>query len=206
MAYDLMGYCRTFSKEEVNSLPLFRYEGPVVVVRSREELAEALEHMRQERLLGFDTESRPCFRKGAVNTPSLVQIACSDIVFLIQLRQVPLDADLAAVLSDGFRIKAGVAIGDDIRLLAKLYPFSGAGLVDLGEVARSKGLTTRGLRTLAANFLGIRISKSAQCSNWEHDELSPQQIHYAATDAWVSRQVYERMSELGFFSEASMLC
>ena len=201
MDCDLAGYCRSFSKDEVNALPLFRYEGPVSVVRDREDLYEALEYMRQERLLGFDTESRPSFRKGVMNSPSLVQIACSDRVFLIQLRMVPLDADLVGLLSDATLIKAGVAIGDDMRLLAKLHPFIGAGLVDLGEVARSKGLTTRGLRTLAANFLGIRVSKGAQCSNWEHAELSPQQIYYAATDAWISRQVYERMSELGFFAE-----
>ncbi len=201
MVCDLVEYCRSFSKEEVNSLPLFRYEGPVTVVRDKDELRDALDYMEEERLLGFDTESRPCFRKGVINSPSLVQIACSDMVFLIQLRFVPLGEELAALLSDNYRIKAGVAIGDDMRLLSRLFPFTGAGLVDLGEVARSKGLTTRGLRTLAANFLGIRVSKSAQCSNWELSDLSQQQISYAATDAWISRQVYERMSELGFFAE-----
>ncbi len=204
MTCDFTEYSRSFSKEEVNSLPLFRYEGPVTVVRDRGGLLDALEFMREEYLLGFDTESRPCFRKGVTSTPSLVQIACSDRVFLIQLRQIPLGEDLAALLGDSGCIKAGVAIRDDMRLLARLFPFTGAGLVDLGEVARSNGLTTRGLRTLAANFLGIRVSKGAQCSNWEHKDLSQQQILYAATDAWISRQVYERMSELGFFAEPAL--
>jgi len=199
-------YQRTFSKEEVNSLPLFRYEGPVTVVRTREELAAAFERIRAERLLGFDTESKPNFRKGVVNSPTLMQIACSNEVFLIQLNWVPFNGEMASFLASSDNIKTGVAIGDDIRLLNKLYPFTADGLVDLRDVARTKGLSTRGLRTLAANFLHMRISKSAQCSNWGNKELSPQQIIYAATDAWVSRLIYERMSELGFFAEDTTFC
>ena len=192
---------RAFSKDEVNTLPLFRYEGPVAVVRTQDELLAAMERISEERLLGFDTESKPIFRKGVINPPTLMQIACSDIVYLIQLNWLPFNEDMAAFLADAERIKTGVAIGDDIRLLNKIYPCTAAGLVDLRDIARIKNLATRGLRTLAANFLHMRISKNAQCSNWGNKELSQQQITYAATDAWVSRLVYERMSELGFFAE-----
>ncbi len=194
-------YSREFTKEEVNSLPLFRYEGPVGIVRTPGELDAALERINEERLLGFDTESKPIFRKGAINPPTLMQIACSDIVYLIQLNWLPFNARMAEFLADPERIKTGVAIGDDIRMLNKVQPFMAAGLVDLRDIARLKNLSTRGLRTLTANFLHMRISKNAQCSNWGNKELSPQQVTYAATDAWVSRLVYERMSELGFFTE-----
>ena len=194
-------YSRAFSKDEVNSMPLFRYEGPVSLVRTREELAAALEHIYEERLLGFDTESKPCFRKGMISPPTLIQIACSDVVYLIQLTWLPFNREMADFLAEPTCVKTGVAIGDDIRMLNKSHPFTAAGLVDLRDVARMRGLSTRGLRTLAANFLQMRISKSAQCSNWGNKELTPQQVTYAATDAWVSRLVYERMSELGFFSE-----
>ena len=192
-------FCRKFSKDEVNTLPLFHYDGDVVLVRDEQTLSEALTRMAKERILGFDTESRPCFRKGKMNNPSLIQIACSDIIFLFQLKWLPLDKRLAAVMENPACIKAGVAIRDDIRQLQALYPFTGAGIVDLGEVAASQGLETRGLRTLTANFLRARISKGAQCSNWENSELSSQQVRYAATDAWVSRKIYQRMDELGFF-------
>ena len=194
-------YSRTFSKEEVNSLPLFRYEGPVTLVRTQEDLMAALERISEERLLGFDTESKPIFRKGMVSPPTLMQIACSDVVFLIQLNWLAFNEHMADFLADPEIIKTGVAIGDDIRMLNKTYPFTAAGLVDLRDIARIQNLSTRGLRTLAANFLHMRISKNAQCSNWGNKELSPQQVVYAATDAWVSRLVYERMSELGFFAE-----
>lgn len=194
-------HLRTFSKDEVNSLPLFRYEGPVTIVHTPGGLAAAFERIREERLLGFDTESKPNFRKGVINSPTLIQLACSDRVFLIQLNRIPFNKDMASFLASSDHIKTGVAIGDDIRLLNKLYPFTADGLVDLREAARAKGLSTRGLRTLAANFLHMRISKNAQCSNWGSKELTQQQVIYAATDAWVSRLIYERMSELGFFAE-----
>ncbi len=201
MAAVFEDHSRLFTKDEVNGLPLFRYEGPVTLVRTLDDLLAALERINEERLLGFDTESKPIFRKGSVSPPTLMQIACSDIVYLIQLTWLPFNERMASFLADPERIKTGVAIGDDIRMLNKIYPFTAAGLVDLRDIARIKNLATRGLRTLAANFLNLRISKNAQCSNWGNKELSAQQITYAATDAWVSRLVYERMSELGFFAE-----
>lgn len=199
-------YRRTFSKEEVNTLPLFRYEGPVALVRTQEDLLAALGRINEERLIGFDTESKPIFRKGIVSPPTLMQIACSDIVFLIQLNWLPFNEHMADFLANPDVIKTGVAIGDDIRMLNKACPFTAAGLVDLRDIARAKNLSTHGLRTLAANFLHLRISKNAQCSNWGNKELSPQQIVYAATDAWISRLVYECMSELGFFAEDVTFC
>jgi ribonuclease D len=191
---------RPFSKEEVNTLPLYRYDGDVLLVHTPEALAEALARMRREWVLGLDTESRPNFRKGGMNNPALLQIACSDVVYIIQLLQTGIDDDLCALLEDPTILKAGVAIVDDMRLLCKIRSFSAAGAVDLGAQARKRGLSTQGLRTLAANFLAARISKGAQCSNWELKKLSPQQVRYAATDAWASREIFLRMDELGFFA------
>ena len=74
--------------------------------------------------------------------------------------------------------------------LARIHAFTPAGVVDLAALARAKGIQAQGLRTLSANLLGFRISKSAQCSNWENRELSAQQVKYAATDAWVGRELY----------------
>lgn len=190
-------YRRKITKEEINDLPLRRYSGEIRIVRSDEELVDALDVLRRETVLGFDTETRPTFRKGKVNLPSLVQLACAEAVYLIQLNWVPLGDALSSLLADETVIKTGVAVRDDIRDLQKLFSFRDGGVVDLGEVARDIGLETHGLRNLAANFLGIRISKGAQCSNWSNRELGPQQIIYAATDAWVSREIHLRMRDLG---------
>ena len=46
---------------------------------------------------------------------------------------------------------------------------------------------------MAAIILGIRISKTQQLSNWEAESLSEAQCKYAATDAWVCREMYLKL-------------
>ncbi len=185
------------SNEQTALLPAVEFRGEIRIVEHERDIAAACKTLAEQPVIGFDTETRPTFRKGKVNLPSLVQLACADVVYLIQLNWVPLGEMLADLLSDPAIIKTGVAVRDDIRDLQKLYAFRDGGVVDLGEVARDLGLETHGLRNLAANFLGIRISKGAQCSNWSNRELGPQQVVYAATDAWVSREIHISMRNLG---------
>ena len=188
---------RRLTSEEINAMPLRHYEGEVEVVRTPEAWAAAETDMRQDGILGFDTETRPTFRKGKLNAPSLIQIATASKVYLIQLGALPFDAACARLLAAPEIIKTGVGIGDDMRALARLYPFTPAGLVDLGQVARAQRLPSQGLRTLAASLFGWRISKGPQCSNWSLADLSQRQIEYAATDAWIGRCIYLRLRELG---------
>ena len=190
-------YRDVFSADAVNLLPMKSYEGPIHLVRTQAELAKALSHLSRQKVLGFDTESRPVFKKGVTSHTSLVQLASAQGVWLVQLNAVPFDKELAALLANPKIIKAGVAIGDDMRALARLYPFAPAGLADLSTMARHLHLKTLGLRTLAANLLGIRISKRAQCSNWAREELEPRQIVYAATDAWLGLEIYNKLRALG---------
>ena len=189
---------RRLSSDEINAMPLYHYEGEIRLVRTPEELEAVMPLLEREPVLGFDTETRPSFRKGRVNAPSLVQFATEEAVVLVQLSWMPLDEGLAALLSDPLHVKTGVAIGDDMRELGKLRPFTPAGLADVGAFARAQRLHSQGLRTLAANLFGLRISKGPQCSNWSAKVLSRRQIQYAATDAWISRAIYLRMLALGF--------
>ena len=64
---------RSISKEDLNNLPIRRYEGRVSLVETPRELEQAREDIRQERVVGLDTETRPSFRKGEVHLPCLVQ-------------------------------------------------------------------------------------------------------------------------------------
>ncbi len=189
---------RRLSADEINALPLFHYEGPVHLIRDLEAWEDALADLRGAEVLGFDTETRPTFRKGKTNDPSLVQLATANAVYLVQLAWLPFGPYLAELLADRAIIKAGVGIRYDMQALAKLSTFTPAGLVDLGGVARLNKLSSQGLRTLAAAFFGLRISKGSQCSNWGLAELSSRQIVYAATDAWISRLIYLKMKELTF--------
>nr|WP_294515521.1 3'-5' exonuclease [uncultured Bilophila sp.] len=181
------------SKEAINELPMLAYEGEVLLVQTEGELSRALNSLRGETLLGFDTESRPSFKKGKVYPTSLVQLAGSKLVVLIRLNHVGFTEPLAALLADPGVIKAGVAIRDDMRSLQKLHDFTPAGLADLADMAKKRGIKAQGLRTLAAHLMGGRISKAAQCSNWAKKTLTPQQVRYAATDAWIGRELYLRM-------------
>lgn len=183
----------SLNKEEINLLPLRSWEGEIILVQDEDSLGMALDCLQKESVLGFDTETRPTFTKGKACFPALIQLAAAHAVYLIQLTHIPFEKRLAELLSSPHILKAGVAIHDDMKALSRLYPFVPGGVADLAAMARARGIQAQGLRTLAANLLGFRISKSAQCSNWENRELSPQQIKYAATDAWVGRELYFHM-------------
>ncbi|BDQ34948.1 3'-5' exonuclease [Pseudodesulfovibrio portus] len=191
-------YLRSFSKEEINALPLRRYEGEIKVVRTEKQLAKAVKEMGRDPLLGFDTETRPVFKKGKKpGPPALLQLATAECAYVIQLNILPFTEDLCRILASRSVIKTGVAVRDDILGLQKHSRFKPSGFVDLSDITANHGLQTYGLRNMAANLLGFRISKSAQCSNWAKDQLTPQQVNYAATDAWISRQLYLALDELG---------
>jgi len=187
---------KRLSRDEINQLPLRRYDGPIEVVDSADKLPAAVDCLRAEPLLGFDTETRPAFRKGRSYLPSLVQLAGAECVYLFQIRRLPATDGLWDLLAAASIVKAGVSVADDIKGLQEIAPFEARGFVDLGDVAKQAGIENHGLRGLAANLLGFRVSKKAQISNWAREELTPQQVVYAATDAWVSRRIYERMREL----------
>ena len=73
------------SKEEINDLPMLAYEGEVMLVQTEGEMARALNFLKKETLLGFDTESRPSFKKGKSYPTSLIQLAGSELVVLLSL-------------------------------------------------------------------------------------------------------------------------
>jgi ribonuclease D len=194
---------RRLSSGEINAMPLCHYGGEVRLIRSLADFDDIRQDVISEPVLGFDTETRPTFRKGKSNAPSLIQLATARAVYLIQLNFLSFGRPLAEILENTGQIKAGVAIRDDVKELAALYSFEPAGLVDLGALARSHKLPTQGLRTLAANLFGRRISKGLRCSNWSLAELSRRQIMYAATDAWMGRLIFLRMRELGLTPDAA---
>ena len=187
---------RSISRDEVVALPIRRYEGEVVVVGSSAELERAREDFAQEPLVGIDTETRPAFRKGESYPPSLVQVATGRAVYLFQIQQIDCSDVLRGLLVEEKTTKAGVSLAYDLRQLKQVFPFEDKAVVDVGWAAKRNGIEQTGVRNLAAMFLGLRIPKGAKTTNWSSRRLTPQQITYAATDAWVCRQLYLRFSEL----------
>jgi ribonuclease D len=184
------------SREEINELPIRRYEGPVHLVASPAELAQAMADILQESVLGLDTETRPSFRVGESYAPSLAQVATARAVYLFRLQRLDCSAAVAQFLSAQRIVKAGVGLADDLRQLRKTFAFTEKAVVDLSAAAKAQGLAKTGVRTLAAAFLGFRIPKGSKTSNWAAARLTPQQIAYAAMDAWACRELYLKFREL----------
>ena len=184
------------SKTEINSLPLRYYNGPIRIIQTAEQAKDASTILIKEKLLGFDTETRPAFNKGQSYLPSLLQLAGTKVVYLFQLSKCGLPDSITNLLSNVNIIKSGVAIDQDLIELQQILNFEHGGFIDLGDIARSNGLPHHGLRGLAAFLLNFRISKSSRTSNWSANQLTKKQIRYAATDAWLGRELYLKYKQI----------
>ena len=178
------------SKTEINDLPRKAYAGSIHVIDSDVKMHAAVHHLLGEKVLGFDTETRPAFRRGESYLPSLVQLAGRDGVYIFQLRHIMSHGPLATILADKKVLKAGVAVRDDLNKLGDVFSFKPAGFVELADMRARLGIKNAGLRGLAALLFGFKISKRAKISRWDAPELTHEQIVYAATDAWICREIY----------------
>jgi len=194
---------KQITKEEVNELPLKRYEGKVSIITEEEPLAGALQHIREHEVLGFDTETKPAFRKGVRHMVSLLQIAIPDKVYLIRLNHLGFTKELSDLFADESIKKVGISIRDDLKHLRELSAkhhirFTSENIVELNDVASELGVENAGVKKLTGIFMKFRVSKSQQTSNWENPQLTEKQIRYAATDAWVCLEIYQRLQTLGY--------
>ena len=160
------------------------------MIDSDAKMSAAVRSLGREKVLGFDTETRPAFKKGESYSPSLLQLAAGDGVYIFQIGRINYHKPLAGILADRFVLKAGIGVSDDIKKLNDIVPFEPSGFIGLAGLAAKAGIKNAGLRGLAALLFGFRISKQTQCSRWDAPTLAPAQIVYAATDAWICREIY----------------
>ncbi|MFA8436536.1 MAG: 3'-5' exonuclease [Marinifilaceae bacterium] len=191
----MVPFQKSITKEEVNKMPLQAFEGEIVVIDNQEGLDEAVDYLRQHSVLGFDTETRPSFKKGRVNGVALLQLSTEERSFLFRVNKMGLPKPLIGILNNDQIVKVGVAIKDDILGLKKINNFKAEGFLELQDYVSQMGIESYSLKKLSAIVLNFRISKRQQVSNWEAEELSPGQLRYAATDAWVSLKIYEKLEE-----------
>jgi len=184
----------TITNEEINALPLGAFEGKTIIVAEEKKIIHALDEIKEHRVVGFDTETKPVFVSGQQNKVALMQVALPDKVFLIRLRQTGITPHLIDFLESDSILKAGVALRDDIKALQRLKHYKPAGFIELATMSKEAGLQVESVKKLTALLLGFRISKSAQTSNWEAEVLHEKQISYAATDAWVCLQIYKKLT------------
>ena len=184
------------TKEQINARPLRKYQGRIHLIQRSEQVKLAVRQLEMESILGFDTETRPTFRAGESYLPAVLQLVGEQAAYVFQLRYCRLSKALRQLLANPKIIKAGVALGRDVQELNKLAPFEPAGFVDVGELAKQAGCMNHGLRGLATLLLEFRVSKHSQTSNWARKTLTRAQIEYAATDAWVGRELYHKLQRL----------
>lgn len=184
------GLPRTIPKAAVNALPLARFEGVIHLITTPQALELMVQTLKGTGFVGFDTESRPSFRKGENYPPTVVQFATATHAYIVQLNRVGGLEGIIPLLEDPELLKVGVALRDDVRRLQAVAHFNPAGFVEISEMTQKLGIENTGLRSLAGIFLQMRISKSAQVTNWARNSLTIKQVYYAATDAWVSHRLY----------------
>ncbi len=183
--------------EELVDLPLRWFEGEIVVVDNERTLRQAVDALDGELVIGFDTETKPAFKKGVFNKVALLQLSTKEKAFLIRTNLIGLPKEICEILANPNIIKPGVAIRDDIKGLQVLRKFTPGGFVELQDSAQELGIQNFSLKKLTAIACGFRISKGQQLTNWEADELTIKQQRYAATDAWTSLEIYEHFISQG---------
>lgn len=188
-----MDFRSSISKEEVNALDTGQFNGRIWIVEDASGVRKAVRKLSQHAIIGFDTETKPSFRKGRINELSLIQLATPTDAFLFRAMKTGVPADLKKVFENESIIKVGVAIRDDIRKMQKLNPFVPRGFLELQEYSGFYKIEDNSLRKLAAIVLGIKVSKSQQLSNWEAPKLDEAQAIYAATDAWACLEIYNKL-------------
>jgi ribonuclease D len=187
-------YQENITSEELAKRELSWFKGEIVVVDNLDTYHDVFPRLLGSDLLGFDTETRPTFRKGRKNSVSLIQLSTANLACLFRINRIGIPDGLIKLLSDPSVIKAGVAVHDDIRFLKGVKRFYPAGFVDLQSFVKDYGIQSSGLKKLAAIVLGFRISKRQQVTDWEAEKLSEAQQIYAATDAWVCHQIYRKLA------------
>jgi ribonuclease D len=186
-------YQETVTAEELEKYELSWFKGRIIVIEDLNTFREYFGMLLDSPVLGFDTETKPSFRKGKNNRVSLIQLANEKVALLVRINRIGIPPELADLLSNPQVIKAGVAIHDDIRFLKSVKKFNPSGFIDLQKMVKEYGIRSSGLKKLAAIILGFKISKKQQITDWEAEILSEAQIIYAATDAWVCHQIYNKL-------------
>jgi len=187
-------FAENLSNDEINELPLYQFNGGIFVIDTFDKLDNFLPLLKDQKLLGFDTETKPSFKKGKINPVSLLQITTSSEAFLIRINKIGLPEEIKDILKNPEVVKIGLAIKDDIKILNKVNKFDPDSFIDLQDYVEGFGIVAKSLKKITGIVLNKRISKSQQVTNWEREELSEAQQIYAATDAWACLQVYKKLN------------
>lgn len=190
----IIGYKKKIEKEEIELYPPYVFPGEVIIVEDPAQVDHAVADLSNHSCIGFDTETKPAFKKGEVNKVSLLQLGIDDRVYLFRLNRCGFQPSLRRLLANPKIIKIGVGIRDDLRFLRRLGDFTPAAFIDLQSYAAEFGIEEKSFSKLMAIIFKVKISKRQRTSNWEAPQFTEAQVRYAATDAWGSLKIYQKLS------------
>lgn len=190
-----MAFPEKISKEEILKYPIVKFEGDIILIDNINQYNKHFDNLLKSNKWGFDTETKPSFKKGKsnINKVSLIQLSSEDTTYLFRINKIGLPDSLVDFLANPDYIKIGLSIKDDLSGLAKIKYFEPKGFIDLQSIVSNYGIEETGLRKLAAIVLQKRVSKTQQLTNWEAEELNIKQLIYAATDSWVCQKIYKAL-------------
>ena len=178
-------------------MPKVLFPGRIFVIYTESDAEKAVAYLKDQRIVGVDTETRPSFKRGTTHKVALLQISTQDTCFLFRLNRIGMPDSLQEFLMSD-TLKIGLSLKDDFNSLRKrqdMHPYRG-NWIELQEYVGKFGIEDRSLQKIYANLFGEKISKNQRLSNWEADVLSEGQKLYAATDAWACVEIYNCLSEL----------
>lgn len=185
---------RTIDKQTLSTLPAEKFHGRIELVQTPAQAAKAMAYLMEQPIVGFDTETRPSFRKGDTHQVALMQLSTERICFLIRLNRLGLFPELKAFLENRDILKIGLSTKDDFHVLNRLAPIDPQGFVELQSVVKQHGIGEASLTKIYAMLFGKRISKGQRLTNWEAVELTSAQQQYAALDAQACLTIYTRLT------------
>ena len=183
----------SISKQQGAELPTVKFDGAITLIDRPGDVPEAMDYLRHQPLVGFDTETKPNFRKGMTNKVSLIQVATEDRSFLFRLNKIGFCQEIKEFMECEDVLKVGLSLKDDFHVLHKVSPFTPANFIELQEMVRDYHITDASLQKIYAILFGERISKSQRLTNWEAAQLTTPQMVYASIDAWACQRIYRRL-------------
>lgn len=185
---------QTITKEEISALPVEEFNGRIIVIQSKSEADKAVEYLMKFSAVGFDTETRPSFKKGQYYKVSLIQVSTDDTCFLFRLNYIGFPDSLKRFLSSPEVMKIGLSLRDDFGALRKRSSVEPVNFVDLQSIVGSYGIEAASLQKIYAILFRKKISKGQRLTNWEADVLTEPQKKYAALDAWACLTIYNHLN------------
>ncbi len=181
------------TNEEIKQLEPIHFEGKIHLIKHNADVPDAVAFLKKQKILGFDTETKPTFKKNQYHKVALLQLSTETDAFLFRLHYLTLFKPVFSILSDPNIVKVGVAIDGDLKDLLKLEKFNASNFIELQSYVKKFNIENIGLRKLGGIVLNGKISKQQQRSNWELNPLKQAQLTYAATDAWASLLIYQKL-------------